>query len=51
MLTASDIECVCIGAGILGSGGGGSPYIGELIIKNLISEGNEVKITNPFRYV
>ena len=49
-MTASDIECVCLGAGVLGSGGGGSPHIGEMMLKKFISEGNQVKLVNPFRY-
>lgn len=51
VLTASDVEWICIGTGILGSGGGGSPHVGEMMIKKLINEGNQIKVTNPFRYV
>ena len=29
-LTASDIEALAIGTGILGTGGGGNPYIAKL---------------------
>ena len=29
-ITADDIECVAVGAWILGTGGGGSPYLGLL---------------------
>jgi len=28
VLTEADIDCLAIGAGILGTGGGGSPYLG-----------------------
>ena len=51
MLTVHDIECLCTGAGILGCGGGGSPYIGELLAKKEVSEGKEIKVVNPFRLV
>jgi len=50
VLTANDIECLCTGTGILGSGGGGSAYIGEMITKQIINEGKQIRITNPFRY-
>ena len=51
VLTAHDVECLCTGAGILGCGGGGSPFIGGLLAKKEISEGNEIKVVNPFRLV
>ena len=50
MLTASDVECISIGAGILGCGGGGSPYIGRVIALLLLEQGKEIKIMNPWRY-
>ena len=51
VLTVHDIECLCTGAGILGCGGGGSPYLGGLLAKKEISEGKEIKVVNPFRFV
>jgi len=51
VLTAQDIECLCIGAGILGCGGGGSPYFGELLAKKEINSGKEIKVVNPLRYI
>ena len=51
VLTVHDVECLCTGAGILGCGGGGSPYLGELLAKKEISEGKEIKVVNPFRSV
>ena len=51
VLTAQDIECLCIGAGILGCGGGGSPYFGELLAKKEINNGKEIKVVNPLRYI
>ena len=29
-ITESDIESIAIGGGILGTGGGGNPYVGQL---------------------
>ena len=51
MLTVHDVEYLCTGAGILGCGGGGSPYLGGMLVKKEISEGKEIKIVNPFRCV
>ena len=51
LLTIHDVECLCTGAGILGCGGGGNPFLGELLAKKEISEGKEMKVVNPFRFV
>jgi len=51
VLTVHDIECLCIGAGILGCGGGGSPYVGGLLAKKEIKGGKEIKVVNPLRLV
>ena len=51
VLSVHDVECLCTGAGILGCGGGGNPYLGELLAKKEISEGKEIKVVNPFRCV
>ena len=44
------MECLAIGTGILGSGGGGDPKIGQLMAMQLLKQGKEIKIFNPFRY-
>lgn len=44
-----DVECMAIGAGILGCGGGGSPYIGKLRIQQLIKSGKEIRVMHPDR--
>ncbi|XP_062592492.1 uncharacterized protein LOC134253934 [Saccostrea cucullata] len=49
ILTEFDVECITIGAGILGSGGGGSPYIGKLRALNSLREGKQIKIVNPVK--
>jgi DUF917 family protein len=38
-LTLDDIESLAIGAWILGTGGGGSPYLGLLNMRELYAEG------------
>ena len=47
MLSVHDVECLALGAAILGCGGGGDPNIGRLRASMLLKEGKEVKILNP----
>ena len=51
ILSEHDVICLATGAGILGCGGGGSPYHGQLQALQLIKEGKNIKIVNPCRYV
>ena len=51
VLSVHDVECLAIGAGILGSGGGGDPKIGRLRAIRMLEDGKEVKILNPCRHV
>src|SRR5204862_8107308 len=46
-ITASDIESLAIGAWILGTGGGGSPYLGLLNMRRLYAEGRRVSLMPP----
>ena len=41
------LENVSIGAGILGTGGGGNPYYGKLHVKRLLDEGARIAIVEP----
>jgi len=43
-LTSDDIEAIAIGAAILGTGGGGNPYIGKLRCQQELKKGNRVQI-------
>lgn len=43
-ITAEDVESIAIGAGILGTGGGGNPYIGQLRMKRLLQQGYSVQV-------
>ena len=47
ILNEFDIECIAIGAGILGCGGGGSPYLGRLRALELIRAGKEIHVIHP----
>jgi DUF917 family protein len=46
-LTGDDIESLAVGAWILGTGGGGSPYLGLLNMRRLYAEGKRVKLMRP----
>lgn len=41
------LEALAIGAGILGTGGGGNPYYGMLFVRRLLREGYRVTIVSP----
>src|SRR3954453_9495412 len=46
-ITLDDIECLAVGAWVLGTGGGGSPYLGLLNMRRLYAEGHRVELTPP----
>src|SRR5437660_12784793 len=46
-ITREDIECLAVGAWILGTGGGGSPYLGLLNMRRLYGEGHRVELMSP----
>src|SRR5690348_10390801 len=46
--TLDDIESLAVGAWILGTGGGGSPYLGLLNMRRLYAEGHRVELMSPF---
>ena len=43
-LQRDELESIAIGAGILGTGGGGNPYIGKLTAGRLLDLGKEIEI-------
>jgi len=49
ILNEFDIECIAIGAGIMGCGGGGSPYLGRLKALELIKAGKKIRVVHPAR--
>jgi uncharacterized protein len=46
-ITLDDIECLAVGAGILGTGGGGSPHLGLLNMRRLYADGHRVALMSP----
>ncbi|HXP05923.1 MAG TPA: DUF917 domain-containing protein [Stellaceae bacterium] len=47
-ISLDDIESLAVGAWILGTGGGGSPYLGLLNMRRLYAEGHRVRLMSPF---
>lgn len=43
----SEIDPLAVGAWILGTGGGGSPYLAQLNLKNLYRQGKRIKLIDP----
>src|SRR2546430_4398723 len=43
-ITLDDIESLAVGAWVLGTGGGGSPYLGLLNMRTLYKEGRRVQL-------
>jgi uncharacterized protein len=41
---ADALESIAIGAGILGTGGGGNPYLGKLSARRLLREGKRIEV-------
>jgi DUF917 family protein len=46
-IASDDIEALAVGAWILGTGGGGSPYLGLLNMRRLYAEGHRVALMSP----
>ncbi|MGG5823545.1 DUF917 domain-containing protein [Falsiroseomonas sp. HW251] len=46
-LSLEDIEALAVGAWVLGTGGGGSPYLGLLNMRQLYGEGHRVQLMDP----
>ncbi|MDU1669482.1 MAG: DUF917 domain-containing protein, partial [Bradyrhizobium sp.] len=46
-INLDDIEALAVGAWILGTGGGGSPYLGLLNLRRLYAEGHRVQLMSP----
>lgn len=46
-LAIEDVDDLCVGAALLGAGGGGDPYIGGLIVKRELAAGGRIRIVDP----
>jgi DUF917 family protein len=47
LLDAQDIELIALGAGVLGSGGGGSTYLGRLLALDAVRRGQSITLCAP----
>ncbi|MHB8576118.1 MAG: DUF917 domain-containing protein, partial [Dehalococcoidia bacterium] len=43
----ADLEAIAVGAGILGTGGGGSPHRGKLLVRRHLREGARIVVVSP----
>ncbi len=46
-LTERDVEYIALGAGILGTGGGGNPYLGKLRAWQQLRAGRSIRVISP----
>lgn len=46
-ISADDLEAIAIGAGILGTGGGGNPYVAKLWVGALLERGMRIDVVPP----
>ncbi|KAH9504670.1 hypothetical protein Btru_062546 [Bulinus truncatus] len=49
LLSEWDIECIVIGSGIYGCGGGGNPHLGRLRALKALKDGKRMRVINPER--
>ncbi|MBK8020986.1 MAG: DUF917 domain-containing protein [Chloroflexi bacterium] len=47
-VTLDDIDAIALGAGILGTGGGGNPYLGSLHLREVIRKHGPARVIDPF---
>lgn len=45
-VTTDHLERLAIGAGILGTGGGGNPYLGKLIARKFLEDGGQIMVVS-----
>ena len=50
LLTPSDIDCLSIGASIMGCGGGGSTHLNALYVKSFLQKGQPIRIRSLDSY-
>ena len=51
LLSEYDIECIAVGSGIMGCGGGGSPHIGRARVLREIRAGQKIRVITPEKSV
>ena len=46
-ITEEDLLPISIGAAVLGTGGGGNPYLGYLRVKQVMEAGGRIRVIDP----
>ena len=49
ILNLLDVECISIGAGILGCGGGGDPNLGRIMATEMMNNGKQIRVIDPLK--
>ena len=50
LISEYDIECISIGAGVLGSGGGGNPHLGKVAALLALRAGKQPRVITPSKF-
>ncbi|XP_052233784.1 uncharacterized protein LOC127846524 [Dreissena polymorpha] len=51
LLSTYDLECLSVGAGVMGCGGGGNPRLGLLLARKVLESGNTIRVVTPERFL
>ena len=46
-ITVDDLEDIALGAAVLGTGGGGNPYVGKLMARGVMERRGPVRLLDP----
>ena len=49
ILNSLDVDCISVGAGILGCGGGGDPNIGRSMASKIMKDGKQLRVVDPLK--
>ena len=49
ILNSLDVECISVGAGILGCGGGGDPNLGRIMASEMMNDGKQIRVVDPLK--
>ena len=49
ILNSLDVDCISVGAGILGCGGGGDPNLGRIMASEMMNDGKQIRVVDPLK--
>ena len=49
ILNSLDVDCISVGAGILGCGGGGDPNLGRIMASQIMNNGKQIRVVDPLK--